>query len=76
MVTSPVCPWGVRDGRAIRWIFGDKEPLDGLVHGFRVTIWVSSKCFQLRISFAAAGSARIAKFPPVLGSWVRVSLWQ
>lgn len=76
MVASPACPWDVSAGSGIRWMLVDELPFPPLVHSFNVMTWDSSKCFQLRISFAAADSARMVNFPPFLGSLVRVALWQ
>lgn len=57
-------------------MLGDEVCLLDFDHSFKVTTWLSSKCFQDLISLAADGSARMRNFPPVLGSLVRVPLWQ
>jgi hypothetical protein len=71
-VISPGMPAGSRGGSEMRWIVEGRRAS----HFGRVTIFEDSKYFQLRITFAEDGSARINVFPPDGGSVLRVALWQ
>lgn len=73
-VTSPANPFGVSEGRGIRYILG--AVFFDFSHFGRVASLLVSKYFHRLITLAAVASARMIVFPPVCGSCVSVALWQ